>query len=127
MALVAMLCLFIFTFWQYLPESGPALGTSLLAAAAPFSGVDANAWAGTPSTYGDRLAWLTPLWIVGVGFFQARTMVAWLAAGRLRRRGVCRAPEAWRLRLMELASPMCVWEPVHLLESALAKMPVVVG
>jgi GWxTD domain-containing protein len=125
-ALAALLCMFIFTFSRCLPDNGAATGTWRVGTA-PVSGADANALAATASEYGDHLAWLAPLWIMGVGFFQVRTTVAWMAAERLRRRGVCRAPQAWRLRLMGLAARMCVSEPVQLLESALVKMPVVVG
>lgn len=41
----------------------------------------------------DLLAWAVPFWILGVILFYVRGVTGWLAMRRLRRIGVCRAPE----------------------------------
>src|SRR5215472_15329774 len=40
-----------------------------------------------PAPPPDRLTWLVPLWMAGVGICYARSFTAWFAAQRLRRRG----------------------------------------
>ena len=46
---------------------------------------------------------------------------------RLRRRGVCAAPDFWQERLSLLAGRLRLSRPVGLLESCLAGVPVVIG
>lgn len=75
----------------------------------------------------DVLPWLAPCWLAGVLFFQVRSLAGWTAVRRLRRRGVCIAPEAWRLRLRELGGRLGVREKVALLETSLARTPVAIG
>lgn len=75
----------------------------------------------------DELTWLAPVWALGVVIFQMRGIAGWLAARRLARRGVCRAPKEWEARLNRLRSQLRVSKPVELLESSLAEVPVVMG
>ena len=75
----------------------------------------------------DELAWLVPFWMAGVVLFYLRGMTSWLAARRLRRSGVCFAAEEWQDRLARLKQQLRVTQPVLLLESCLAEVPVVVG
>lgn len=75
----------------------------------------------------DHLAWLAPLWIAGVLIFHVRGLASWLAVWRLRRVGVCAAPEGWRERLGILRGRLRLARPVALLESCLAEVPVVIG
>ena len=75
----------------------------------------------------DYLPWLAPLWLAGVLFFQLRGLASWMAARRLRRRGVCAATEFWQSRLDRLATRLRVSRSVVLLESCLAEVPVVIG
>ena len=75
----------------------------------------------------DYLPWLAPVWIAGVLFFHLRGMASWMAARRLRRRGVCAAAESWQARLDRLAARLRLSRPVTLLESCLAEVPVVIG
>jgi len=75
----------------------------------------------------DNLAWLAPFWIAGVLIFHLRGITSWMAARRLRRTGVCCAPELWRTRLDRLRTRLRVTRPVALLESSLAEVPVVIG
>ena len=126
-ALVAILGGFVFTFWTLLPEGGIAAGAREFSISGRAStGASATA-AGTILRVGDVLAWLTPLWFAGVVLFQLRTLMGWMAARRLRLRGVCAAPEQWSSTLEELAARMRVSRPVQLLESSLAEVPVLVG
>ena len=126
-ALAAILCCFIFTFWTFLPEDGIARGAGELATPVKPLSVAPAASAGTSPRAGDLLAWLTPLWITGVVLFQLRATAGWMAARRLRLRCVCEVSKRWRFTLGELAARMRVYRPVQLLESGLAEVPVVVG
>jgi GWxTD domain-containing protein len=67
------------------------------------------------------------LWLLGVSLFYLRNAAGWISAGRLRRRGVCCAPERWQSKLSELAVALRVSRPTALLESCLAAAPVVIG
>ncbi|MGA3016385.1 MAG: GWxTD domain-containing protein [Bryobacteraceae bacterium] len=80
-----------------------------------------------PRTFRDFLPWLAPCWFLGVAFFYARGLAAWLAARRLRSRGICASPPAWQDRLAQLCDRMRLWRPVRLLESCFTDAPVLVG
>ena len=56
-----------------------------------------------------------------------RGVASWMAARRLRRRGVCAAAESWQALLDRLAARLRLSRPVTLLESCLAEVPVVIG
>src|SRR5260370_13306327 len=71
------------------------------------------------------LPWLAPFWIAGVVIFHLCSLASWLAARRLRRRGVCCAPQLWQQRLDRLSARLRLSPPVTLLESCLAEGPVV--
>ncbi len=73
------------------------------------------------------LEYAVPLWLAGVVCVLLYRSVAWIAARRLRRRGTCEVSEAWIGRLKSLATRARVWQPVVLLESCLAEVPVVIG
>ena len=71
--------------------------------------------------------WLTPFWIVGVWIFVLGQVAGWISVGRLRRRGVCCAPERWQKDLVRLRAQLRLSRPIRLLESSLADVPMVVG
>ena len=73
------------------------------------------------------LPWLTPFWIAGVVLFHLHTVASWMAAQRLRRRGVCHAPDRWQQHLTQLRDRVRLSTPVTLLESSLANVPVAIG
>jgi GWxTD domain-containing protein len=75
----------------------------------------------------DSLPWLAPFWMAGVVIFHLRSLASWMAARRLRRTGVCLAPDLWRERLDRLGARLRLSRPVTLLESCLAEVPVVIG
>jgi GWxTD domain-containing protein len=71
--------------------------------------------------------WLAPFWMAGVFVFYLRYTAGFLSVSRLRKRGVCSAPEAWQTKLEDLAAQLRVSRPVVLLESSLADAPMVIG
>jgi hypothetical protein len=75
----------------------------------------------------DSVPLLAPFWLVGVLVACLRNVAAWTSARRLRRSGVCCAPDFWQKRLSLLAGRLRVSRPVVLLESCLAEVPVMVG
>ena len=75
----------------------------------------------------DFLPWLVPFWMAGVVLFYLRHLASWAMARRLRRTGVCAAPDFWQERLSLLAGRLRLSRPVKLLESGLAGVPVVMG
>jgi GWxTD domain-containing protein len=78
-------------------------------------------------TLGGILPWLAPFWIAGVLLFYLRNLAGWTAAHRLRRIGVCGAPDVWQEELNRLGTRLHLSRPVALLESCLAEAPVVIG
>ena len=98
----------------------------------PLSGASVLADQFTPALarsfhMGDALASLAPFWIIGVILFYLRSIASWVSAQRLKRRGVCRAPDPWPRRLETLCRTLRVSRPVTLLETCLSEIPVVVG
>ena len=75
----------------------------------------------------DLLPWLVPFWVAGVVLFYLRHLASWILTRRLRRTGVCSAPDLWQVRLSVLARRLHLSRPVELLESCLAGVPVVMG
>jgi len=75
----------------------------------------------------DFLPWLVPFWIAGVLLFHLRILACWSTAQRLRRAGVCCAPDLWQQRLNRLGASLWISTPVTLLETCLAGVPVVIG
>jgi len=71
--------------------------------------------------------WLAPIWLAGVLLFQLRCLLSWVAAGRLRRAGVCCVSSEWIERLEALRTRLRLTRPVTLLESCFAEVPVVIG
>lgn len=75
----------------------------------------------------DRFYWLVLVWMAGVFVCYGRSLVGWIGALRLRRRGVCAAPEFWQHRAHELAARIRISRPVLLLESCITEIPVTLG
>jgi GWxTD domain-containing protein len=80
---------------------------------------------------GSRLAlvvpWLAPFWIAGVWILALGQVGGWIWVSRLRRRGVCCAPEHWQKEIERLSARLRMSKPVQILESCLADVPIVVG
>jgi GWxTD domain-containing protein len=71
--------------------------------------------------------WLAPFWIAGVSLIYLRCLASCLWVQRLRRRGVCCAPEYWQKELARLGARLRIMRPIVLLESCLADVPMVLG
>jgi len=71
--------------------------------------------------------WLAPLWILGVSLVYLRCVAGCLSVRRLSTRGVCSPPEHWRNEIARLSARLRISQPVRLLESSLADVPVVLG
>ena len=72
-------------------------------------------------------AWFVPVWLGGVSLFYLYSLVAWLAATRLKTRGAFAAPVEWREKLDRLSAALGLRRRVALLESCLAEVPVAIG
>ena len=81
----------------------------------------------TPTDAANRLNWIVLAWMLGAGLFSLRSLMAWVAALRLKRSGACAAAEVWRAKLGHLSDRIRLSRPVTLLESCLTDVPVVVG
>ncbi len=126
-AMLAMLGAFCFTLASLLPEDSHA---TLLQTDASFR-LTALADSGDSTSPNRSLAplvpWLTPFWITGVSLIYLRRVAGCISVQRLRRRGVCAAPEPWQQRLVELGGKLRVSRPIRLLETSLADAPSVLG
>jgi beta-lactamase regulating signal transducer with metallopeptidase domain len=92
------------------------------------AGADGGGRAQTsPLALRNVLPWITPLWLIGALLFNLKHAASCIAAGRLRRRGVCPAPDAWQQRLGAIQGRLKIAKPVMLLESCLTQVPMVVG
>lgn len=129
LAMLVLLSGFGATLYRMMPhDTGIAAKAPVPATAAPSTPDDGPVSnLRTPWDFSDLLPWLAPVWMAGVLLFQLRCLASWIAAGRLRRVGVCRASEAWSERLDGLRARLRMTRPVTLLESCLAEVPVVIG
>ena len=71
--------------------------------------------------------WFVPAWLGGVSLFYLYSLVAWMAATRLKMRGTFAAPLAWQARVQSLAAQLGLRRTITLLESCLIDVPVVIG
>lgn len=87
--------------------------------------------ASATSSAGAWLAALQPqfvrIWIVGVLLLQARLLLRWSSAQRLRRRGVLPAPASCQQMVARLAEQLAIRRPVAIFESTVARVPMVIG
>jgi GWxTD domain-containing protein len=123
-AMLAMLAAFAVTlihFWPHADTLGPP--TINFQLVPPIDDLPAEPPAPSPNS----LWWLAPSWMLGATLFSLRSFASWLSAQRMRRIGVCAAPEHWQQRVRHLARRVRVSRPVILLESCLTEVPVVIG
>ncbi len=128
LAMLAILAVFSYTFVRVIPGAHASVQT--LTGPGSYGGLDGAQHSIRPPggfQAADFLPWLTPFWVAGVMLFDLRTLVSWMAARRLRQRGVCYAPDPWQQRVRQLSELLRLSAPVELLESSLATVPVVVG
>jgi len=127
-ALAVVAAGFVFTFFLLRPE-GPAGASAQIPEfpAIPDAGHGLMAAVSDRLRAEDVLPWLAPFWFAGVILFQLRSLGSWIAARRLRNRGVCPATDRWQQRLPELCAQIRLTKPVAFLESCLTDVPVVIG
>jgi GWxTD domain-containing protein len=128
LAMLALLAGFAATLYRFMPNeiNRPAV-RMLPQLVSPSASERPVVNARAPWDASELLPWLAPVWLAGVLLFQLRYLVSWTAAGRLRRIGVCTAPEAWIERLDGLRARLRMTKSVTLLESCFAEVPVVIG
>ncbi len=73
------------------------------------------------------LPWMILFWLLGVIFFSLRLVGGWLYTQRLKSHGTRPLEEKWQQTLRRLCGQLRVMRPVRLLESALVKVPTVIG
>ncbi len=128
LAMCAILVSFAVTLFWFVPRHP---GQALVRNPIPLRWNDPVDVAATPQAplrrIADLLPWLVPFWIIGVALFYLRHLASWTLTRRLRRTGVCSAPDFWQERLNSLARRLRLSPPVALLESCLTGVPVVIG
>ncbi|MGH9755422.1 MAG: HEAT repeat domain-containing protein [Blastocatellia bacterium] len=102
------------------PASAPAQTAGVIAS----PGLWASFWS---VSLVSLLPWMILLWLVGVIFFSLRLIGGWLYTRRLRHYGTRPLEEQWRQALHQLCRQLRVTRPVRLMESALVKVPMVIG
>ena len=127
-ALGVMPLVFAITVWWSLPgaHSHALIGIGQSLIPGPLAGPYPRAALPTlPWT--SRLPWLAPLWMAGALLLWMRACIAWGAAQRLQRRGVCAAASEWQARLDRIQHQLRFSRPVRLMESCFTEVPVAVG
>jgi beta-lactamase regulating signal transducer with metallopeptidase domain len=73
------------------------------------------------------IPWLDCLWLAGVLLIAARSAGGWFAAQRMKRSHTTPVGTVWEQRARRLAQALKVSCPVRVVESALARLPAVIG
>jgi GWxTD domain-containing protein len=126
--MLGVLAGFALTLIQMTPVQTHRLAVSLAPSSAP-SNLPANTAMSFASTslLVAVAPWLAPFWIAGVCLCYVRDAAGWISVGRLRGRGVCRAPERWQAEMVRLGARMRISRTTQLLESCMVETPVVLG
>lgn len=127
LALGAMLLSFATTLLHLAPRHPGSAISGHIATLAWDQSAGINDGVNAPHRIADVLPWLVPFWIAGVLLFYFRQLASWIWTTRLRNTGVCSPPRAWQERLDVLAGRVGISRAVALLESGLARVPVVIG
>jgi HEAT repeat protein/beta-lactamase regulating signal transducer with metallopeptidase domain len=80
-----------------------------------------------PAPITPMLPWMILLWVLGVVFFSLRLAGGWLYTQRLKSYRTRPLGEEWEQTLLRLCDQLRAPRPARLLESALVKVPMVVG
>lgn len=122
-ALAAMPLVFGITLWLTLPEAQADTPVRFFVPAVSLAMETFELAAVDPPVRWD----LVSLWMAGVVAVGLYRLVGWIAAQRLRRRGVCAAPLEWQARVAELSRAIRSTRTVRLLESTLVDVPMTIG
>lgn len=127
-AMLAMLAGFGVTFIHELPQGADGLRTIGPTTSRVWNvEKQKSASAGFDFGLAAAVPWLAPVWIAGVLIFYLRHIAGWISVSRLRRRGVCCAPDEWQQQLLRLSAQLRLTRPVRLFESCLVDAPMVLG
>src|SRR5215813_64394 len=80
-----------------------------------------------PAPITPLLPWMILLWLLGVVFFSFRLVGGWFYTQRLKSYGTRPLEEGWEQTLRRLCDRLRAPRPARLLESALVKVPMVIG
>ena len=126
LALISIVIAFGFTFVTVIPSTSGSVQTAIT----DFSGL-APSNIGSGAVYRIAFAaivpWLTLAWIAGVAIACIGQFAGWMSIQHLRWRGVCRASSDWQNQIGLLSARLRVSRVAVLLESSLAKVPMVLG
>jgi len=127
-ALLAMVAAFGFTLIRLMPEAQAMQTVRTLA----FPAWKVQTGTEVPGSahllgFAALLPWVASVWIAGVWIFYLWHVAGWISICRLRRRGVCCAPERWQQQLARLSAQLRLSGPIRLLESCLVDAPIVLG
>ncbi|MCG8653892.1 MAG: hypothetical protein MI861_28895, partial [Pirellulales bacterium] len=75
----------------------------------------------------DYQTWLVSIWLLGVALLSFWRLGGWVAMMTMCRRGTLDVPGAVDLRLRQMCRRMRISRPVRVMQSALAKTPLVIG
>jgi len=77
--------------------------------------------------FSQHMPLIVTIWLIGLVFFLLKMLGGLLYIQRLKTRMVAELPSQWQGRLRQLSGELNIPRPVQLLESALARTPMVVG
>ncbi|MBO0859413.1 MAG: HEAT repeat domain-containing protein [Chloracidobacterium sp.] len=80
-----------------------------------------------PVSVTQLLPWMSLFWLLGVVFFSIRLVGGWLYTRRLRSYGTRPLEEGWEQIFLRLCGRLRAPRPARLLQSALVKVPMVIG
>ncbi|MBI1228175.1 MAG: M48 family metalloprotease [Bacteroidetes bacterium] len=131
LAIATTLLLALGTFVFYLGKTSP-----IVEVASPLYSSDGRLLGqyyveGEPSFFSkyfnENMPLIVTVWLIGMLFFVLKMLGGLLYIQRLRTRMTVQLPKAWLAKMSALAIELNIQRPVQLLESALAKTPMVVG
>jgi TonB family protein len=127
LTLVAAFSITLFRLWPDAQQMFPRFRPAVPFAPTEIVNADANSARWWIPNLALLAPWLAPFWIAGVCLLSLQRIMSCLAIRRLRSRGVCFASEEWHVELARLAAQLRISRPVHLLESCVAEIPMVLG
>ncbi len=108
------------------PADGGRRKVSLVPIAAPTAPAQSR-WAEMRGKVEGALPYLVVLWLAGVFVLSVRLAGGWVKVRSMKTRGTREAAAKWQEAMGRIAKRLSVSRTVHLLESAVATVPVVIG
>ena len=128
-ALLAVFGLAIATFFYYYqPIEQLVVYETIGSAEAATDRIDSIGWAGLFQTYfNEHLPLIVTLWLIGMAFFTLRLLGSLVYIERLKNKHQQAMSNYWQERLMHLKNQIALSRSVRLVESALVRVPMVIG